>query len=51
MATTTAWEACARIERLEEELARRLNAGGGSASTEGRAAQVRRPEEVLARIA
>jgi hypothetical protein len=39
-----AWEACARIERLEEELARRLNVDAGrpwivAAGPEGRPAE------------
>jgi hypothetical protein len=50
-----AWEAAARIERLEEELIRRLGAGE---SDETRAAvsapagsQARRPDEALAGVA
>lgn len=47
-----AWEACARIQRLEEELARRLSAGEmDSAPTAAAAAQGRRPDEVLAGVA
>jgi hypothetical protein len=40
-----AWEACARIERLEEEIAQRLSAAGGERSAmasvgiQGRAAE------------
>jgi hypothetical protein len=43
-----AWEACARIERLEEELAIRLAAGEGSAEMVASAGiQLRRSDEVL----
>lgn len=50
-----AWEACARIERIEQELARRLNAGetvealGAAPATAG--TQARRSEEPLAGVA
>ena len=47
-----AWEACARIQRLEEELARRLSASDverAEAAMTG--SQARRPGEVLAGVA
>lgn len=52
-----AWEACARIERIEQELARRLNAGesvddGRPVSiSAGAGTQARRPDESLAGVA
>jgi hypothetical protein len=46
-----AWEASARIQRLEEELARRLAASEGERVTAGGASQNRGTEEALAGIA
>ena len=45
-----AWEACARIERLEEELARRLSESDRE-SIAPSGAQNHRPEEAVAVIA
>lgn len=45
-----AWEACARIERLEEELARRLS-GSDTESIASAGPQARRSEEAVAVIA
>ena len=46
-----AWEACARIQRLEEELARRLAAGESAADISAPAgAQAHRLDEVLAGV-
>jgi hypothetical protein len=46
-----AWEAVARIRRLEEELARRLGAGETAGDTVFAGPQGRQPDEVLAGIA
>jgi hypothetical protein len=50
-----AWEACARIQRLEAELARRLDAGESATDPADRAATAgapaRRPDEALAGVA
>lgn len=46
-----AWEACARIERLEAELARRLAAGEGGADVAVPAQlEARRRDKVLAAV-
>ena len=46
-----AWEACARIQRLEEELARRLGAGESAAEIAVPAGiQSRRPDGALAGV-
>lgn len=42
-----AWEACARIERLERELAHRLESGEGVDGVSDPAGQVGRADEVL----
>jgi hypothetical protein len=46
-----AWEAVARIRRLEEELARRLGAGETAGDIASGGPQGRWPDEVLAGIA
>jgi hypothetical protein len=45
-----AWEACARIERLEAELSRRLAAGEQMPDAIPAGIQVRRPGGVLAGV-
>ena len=46
-----AWEASARIQRLEEELTRRLSAGEDGAATPTPSVQTVRTDEILAGIA
>ena len=46
-----AWEASARIQRLEEELARRLSAGeSAEVAAASAGTQARRPDEALAGV-
>jgi hypothetical protein len=46
-----AWEASARIQRLEEELARRLSDADERGAVAAASAETRQPDEVLAGIA
>jgi hypothetical protein len=46
-----AWEACARIERLEEEIARRLSTAGAERSSMAQLGSELRPVEAPAVVA